>query len=214
MYKKIFNIFILITFFLNFLIVLYLLFFVHDINFIINRLDSYFYLANLSLLEWGLIYVALIAFNIPLSTFITLICGALFGPLKTFFVLLVASPTGSTIAFIINKFFFNQTKKTKYIKKKLKLSSNIINYKTILFFKIFPIIPFSWINIVASSFKNISTFKYFLINLVGCPLNILIFSNLGNSIYQMDIKKNLTITSILLLFILITFILKKNYFKK
>jgi uncharacterized membrane protein YdjX (TVP38/TMEM64 family) len=214
LFKKIFKILILITFFLNFSIVLYLFFFTQDFNFIINRLGSYFYLTNLSLIEWGLVYVAVIAFNIPLSMFITMICGALFGPLKTFFVLVVASPAGCTIAFIINKFFFKQTQKTEYIKKKLKLNSNIINYKTILFFRIFPIIPFTWINIISSSFKNISAFKYFLINLIGCPLNILIFSNLGNSIYQVDIKKSLTITSILLLFILVTFILKKNYFKK
>ena len=215
MIKNILKTIVFITFIINIAIIFFLFFIFESDNLSLIQFSKENFLAtDLNLIVFGLIYTFFVSLNIPLSTFITIICGALFGPIKTFFILLIASPAGSTIAFTINRFFFKDLKKIDEIKKKIKLDSKIVNYKTILFFKIFPLVPFSWINILSSSFKNITTLKYFIVNLFGCPLNILLFSNLGEAIYVKDVKKIAYVLLVILFFFLTTLLIKKYYFKK
>lgn len=218
MIKKILKFFFFLSLILNFLMIVSLLIINYNYG---NFLDNFKNVAleilvanNYNLLILGMMYFFFISFNIPVTTFITLLMGAIFGPLKTFFVLLIASPLGSTTALIYNRYFLKDLIAVEKIKKKTKLNLKLFNYKTILIFKIFPIVPFSWINVIASTFKEIKISRYFLINLIGCPFNIILFSNLGNSLVELNVSNILIIISSFILIFIMTFFLRKNYFKK
>lgn len=220
MIKKILKYCLFLTILFNFLIISFIFinnffnesFFYNLIEY--KRLVLNFFFENDYYQQYlSLIYFLLISFNIPLTTLITMTMGAIYGPLETFFYLVIASPAGSTVALINNRFFLQDSKFIDKIKYKVKLSNIYFNYKTILLLKIFPILPFSWVNIVASTFKEIKISKFFLINLLGCPFNIILFSNLGKSLINFDVLKILYFTLIILIFLIIGFLIKKNYFK-
>ena len=164
-----------------------------------------------------IIWILLQGFGSVLS----FLAGFIFGTYLGSLLVITASAIGCTLVYIISKAFFKEIIFDKYSKHYSKFINNF-NKNEFLYFMILrfiPGIPVQILNFLPVIF-NMKIKKFFLATLAGITIPKIIYVNLASSLAT-SIKNNpLNINIffskeiIFALFILITFIIVANYFKK
>ena len=164
-----------------------------------------------------IIWILLQGFGSPLS----FLAGFIFGTYLGSLLVITASAIGCTLVYIISKTFFKEIIYDKYSQHYSKFISNF-NKNEFFFFMILrlvSVIPHQILNFLPV-ICNMKIKSFFLATLAGITIPKIIYVNLASSLAT-SIKNNpLNINIffskeiIFALFILITFIIIANYFKK
>ncbi len=134
-------------------------------NFLNNYSELKVYTENnliLSCLLFMLVYILIVAFSIPIASFVT-ICGGVLLGWHSFYIILFAATIGSTIVFIAAKtilydFFKN---KTYSFFKKLEEGFQKNELLYLISLRLIPLVPF-WVVNVIPAFFNMRLKLYFI----------------------------------------------------
>ena len=115
-----------------------------------------------------LLYLLVVLLHIPGITALTLLCGALLGPLWGTICVVFSGSLGALIAFWIARYFLRDWVNAKFGHKLIQLNKGIeengFNY--LLFIRLFPIFPYIFVNMPAG-LTSIKTKDYFWATLLG-----------------------------------------------
>tara|TARA_B100002051_G_scaffold231656_1_gene229879 strand:+ start:1713 stop:2435 length:723 start_codon:yes stop_codon:yes gene_type:complete len=201
-------------------------FFKSNSEILINFKNSNLVFSSIIFIVFGIIWISVLqGFGSPLG----LICGYIFGPYLGTLIFSFTFALGASITFIVANYFFKE-----FIKEKIQNNFKNLNNKikenqffAVALLRFLGGIPIQIQNLIPVLF-DIKLKFYFLGTLIGVVIQALIVCSLGSAIEKkiyesdslpkiQDILKSqeiyLPILAILFLFIL-TFILRKYFFKK
>ncbi len=166
----------------------------------------------------GLIYTTVTALSLPLASGLSLMIGYLFGLGMGMAIILISATVGATLVFLGARYVFGEIAQRRIGKRGQKLmngfQANSFHY--LLFLRLVPLFPFWLVNLV-SAFTPIRTRTYIIATAIGIAPGCFVFTNLGQSIAQIDSLEGLislqTFGALALLgiFALIPVIIKKIY---
>ncbi|HUX78726.1 MAG TPA: TVP38/TMEM64 family protein [Alphaproteobacteria bacterium] len=137
----------------------------------------------LSILTFGTLYVLVAAASLPISAFLTILGGFLFGPFVSLIVVDLCATLGATLLFLIIKTTLGelfQEKATPWIKKmEAGFQKNAFSY--LLSLRLIPIFPF-WAVTIAAAFLNVPLRTFVLATLIGIIPGTFVYSLLGNGL--------------------------------
>ena len=131
------------------------------------------------------VYIAVVALSLPVSAFMTITGGVLFGPILGFVNAITGAVSGSFIPFFSARFASQDVleKKTGPWAKKMKrgFNNNALSY--LLTLRLIPIFPFAAINLVAALMQL--PFKTFFIGtFIGTIPATIIFVSMGVALQE------------------------------
>ena len=137
-----------------------------------------------------LLYIILILFGFSAGV-MTVTAGIIFNPYLAFALVMVASLTGATIAFLIGKHFRNKLKnleksnhkKIKKILKKIEDNSKNHGFMTILTLRI-AFVPFIWLSYLSGAVKEMKFKPFITATLLTNIFGAFVYIFLGFSITQ------------------------------
>ena len=193
-------------------------------DFFISYLNDIIYFTGeniyLTIIIYSLFLILYATFSLPGLIVFFIFSGYLFGIYIGYFVSIISISFGSLVFFIFSKYFL----KTLFHKYYKKYSQNINNYisnsssEYIIIFRLIPGTPLMVQNIILS-FLDISYLKFIITSILGFSPLILTCVIIGNKILDYQTIDNIndfnvfTFDFIILLFLIITIILIRIYFK-
>lgn len=172
-----------------------------------------------------IIFIIISNFHIMLGGLLLLmLLGALFGPIGGSLVGILSSFSGAISSFFISRYFFHDFFQKKYAKKLNTINKHLKNngFWYLLFLRFMPAVPQQTLHVIAGSSK-ISTADFLLATFIGLVPPCVIYSSLGNIIWNIADLNNITalknamiIYGLLLLFLLplIFYKIKTNHKKQ
>ncbi|MCX8515566.1 MAG: TVP38/TMEM64 family protein [Alphaproteobacteria bacterium] len=158
----------------------------------------------LTALGFMLVYIAVVAFSLPIASLLTLSSGFLFGTFVGGSLSVISATIGASIIFWVAK-----TSLGENIRKKAEQSQGI--YKRVaaalednvvagmLFLRLIPLFPFFLINIVPA-FYRVSLPIFFITTLVGIAPATFVYANLGKQLGDISSLRNLVSPQLILAF--------------
>ncbi|MEK9595278.1 MAG: TVP38/TMEM64 family protein [Rhodospirillaceae bacterium] len=139
----------------------------------------------ISALTITLIYVAVVAFSLPIASLVTLLCGFLLGQIWGTIVVVVGATTGAIIIFLATRSAFGAVLRRRagpFVGKlQAGFNANAMSYLLIL--RLIPIVPFWLVNIVPAMLGvRLHTFAW--TTFVGIIPGSFVFVGLGNGLGQ------------------------------
>ena len=160
--------------------------------------------------------------SIPGSPIFMASSGYFFGIYAGFFISIVSIVFGSSIFFLISRYFLSKTFPNIYLKYSSKISKYILNssYEYLIIFRMIPGTPLFIQNLCLSIVK-INIFKFILSTFIGLSPSIFIIVFVGSKLNNLSSLKNIKVANIfsiefllfvsLIIFLLIVRIIyKKN----
>lgn len=157
-----------------------------------------------TLIVYGLIYVAVTGLSLPGATILTLAGGALFGLFWGTIIVSFASTIGATFAFLAARYLFRDSVERKFGNSLQKFNNGIAKDGAYYLFtlRLVPLIPFFGINLVMG-LTSMKTSTYYWVSQVGMLAGTLVYVNAGTQLAKVkslsDITSPLLIVSFLLL---------------
>lgn len=98
------------------------------------------------------LYIGVVALSLPIASFLTVLAGFLFGSVSGTAIVAFAATLGTSIAFILNRFFFREFIVAKFEAKLTVINRELTNHglRDIFIVRLTPIFPFSLVTIAAS----------------------------------------------------------------
>ena len=174
---------------------------------------------------FGVIWVLLLGFAMPLLVF----AGFVFGKWWGILIVLTSTSIGAVLLYILVGYFFREAIKEKLAPKFSKLK-DFFNKNDILYFMSFRFVggggaPYAVQNVLPILF-NMPAKNYFIATFIGCAPSMFVTVSLGDGVEKViDQNTELSITSVLFspeiyipiiaffFILLIALIIKKSYFK-
>lgn len=147
-----------------------------------------------------LVYLIMALLQLPGITMITLLFGALFGPIISTFITLVLGTLNAFIVLILSRYFFHDYFQQKYHKYLKHFNAEFQTKGGIYIFllHITPILPYQLVNILAGLTK-VKMLHFIIATVLGIIPHAVIFSCLGSAIWQISSIKDLFTPQLLFL---------------
>lgn len=137
----------------------------------------------------GLIYISVTAFSIPVGTVLSLALGFLYGRWMGTFLIVISATIGATLVFWLARYLIADWARERLQENeqaaKLLNGFNADAFNYMLFLRLIPLFPF-WLVNLAPAFTPISTRTYILTTALGIIPGSFVFSNLGQSLGQIE----------------------------
>lgn len=172
--------------------------------------DDYFSLANLqsrqtnihsyyanhpalTLLTYGIIYIAITGLSLPGATILTLAGGALFGLLWGTVIVSFASSVGATLAFLAARFLFRDGVERRFADSLKKVNDGIAQDGAYYLFslRLVPLFPFFVINLVMG-LTHMKTGTFYWVSQVGMFAGTLVYVNAGTQLATIKSLSDIT----------------------
>lgn len=138
---------------------------------------------GLTITGFSILYIIVVACSVPISAFMTLLGGFLFGPILGTILAVISATTGAFLIFFAIELAFKDWITQKAIRginmMKQGFQENAFSY--LLFLRFIPIFPFWLVNIV-SALLAIPKCIFILATLIGTVPLSLIFTMIGNDL--------------------------------
>lgn len=132
-------------------------------------------------------YILISSLAVPGAAAFTLLGGALFGLIEGTLIISFASTIGSTIAFLISRYFLKDRTSQKFGGKLKKINRNLDKYgiQYLFFLRLNPIFPFFMINTIMG-LTNMPTRHFFWISQLGMFPGTLVYVNAGTQLTRIQ----------------------------
>eukprot|EP00877_Chromochloris_zofingiensis_P012554 jgi/Chrzof1/7552/Cz02g28050.t1 len=137
-----------------------------------------------------MLYVIMQTFAIPGTISLSLLCGALYGSTRGFFLIALISTLGSTACYCMSWCFGRpiahaiwKGKLDEFSAQIAKRKNDLLNY--IIFLRVTPILPNTFIN-VASPIVGVPLYHFIVGTLLGCLPNNFMAANAGDHLSDLD----------------------------
>lgn len=144
------------------------------------------------------VYVAAVAFSLPVATLLSLLIGFLFGRWLGTALIVGAATAGASLAFLAARYLFAAAAQQRMGAVGAKIAAgftaNAFNY--LLFLRLVPIFPFFLVNI-APALTGITLRTFVLATLVGIIPGSFVYANLGQALGRIDSTRELVSPEIL-----------------
>jgi len=158
----------------------------------------------LSVVLYCTIYIIVTALSIPGAVFLTLIGGAIFGLFYGTIWISFSSTTGATLAFLISRFFFQESVKQKFGANLANIEENLKKDGAFYLFsmRLVPAIPFFMINLVMG-LTPIKTLHYVLASWSGMLAGTIVYVNAGTQLSKLESLSGILSPPIIISFLLL-----------
>ena len=194
-------------------------------DYLISLKQSNFFLISLTFLIFTILWVLLLGFGSP----IFLLGGFIFGKWIGTILIVLGLSIGATLLYVLANYFFKDIIIEKFSKKFFKLKEKFKNneFSFFLIYRFIGGIPFSISNILPVLF-NIKVKNFFFGSVIGMTPQLFIGASIGAGIEKIinlneDLPNLLTILSTkdiyvpisgFIFFIVLTYLLRKKFYKK
>jgi len=142
---------------------------------------------NLTVVIYGLVYIAVTGLSLPGATILTLAGGAVFGILWGTVIVSFASSIGATLAFIAARFLFRDTVKSRFASRMKAIDEGIASDGAFYLFtlRLVPVFPFFMINLT----MGLTTLKvrtFYWVSQVGMFAGTIVYVNAGTQLAKID----------------------------
>jgi uncharacterized membrane protein YdjX (TVP38/TMEM64 family) len=146
----------------------------------------------LSLLLAFAVYVAAVAFSLPIATVLSLAAGFVFGRWFGTALIVLAATTGATLAFLAARFLFAEAAQRRLgplgAKINAGFTANAFSY--LLFLRLVPLFPFFLVNL-APALTNIPVRTFIGATLIGIIPGTFVYVNLGQALGRIESTQSL-----------------------
>lgn len=146
-------------------------------------------------------YILVSALALPGAAMLSLLGGSVFGFGQGVILVILAATVGSTLAFLMSRYFFKEQiearLKDKIIKINNELEENGIYY--LFFLRLNPIIPFVMVNSLMG-LTNMKTWPFFYISFLGMLPGTLLYVNAGAQLSKITAPSDLLTANVLISF--------------
>ena len=141
----------------------------------------------LTVVIYGLVYIAVTGLSLPGATILTLAGGAVFGILWGTVIVSFASSIGATLAFIAARFLFRDTVKSRFASRMKAIDEGIASDGAFYLFtlRLVPVFPFFMINLT----MGLTTLKvrtFYWVSQVGMFAGTIVYVNAGTQLAKID----------------------------
>jgi len=142
---------------------------------------------GLSVLIYGLIYIAVTGLSLPGATVLTLAGGAVFGLLWGTVIVSFASTIGATLAFLAARFLFRDAVKSRFGYRIQEIDEGINRDGAfyLLTLRLIPLFPFFMINL-ALGLTALKTRTYFWVSQFGMLAGTIVYVNAGTQLAKIE----------------------------
>jgi len=142
---------------------------------------------ELTVIIYGLVYIAVTGLSLPGAAILTLAGGAVFGVLWGTVIVSFASTIGATLAFIAARFLFRDTVKSRFASRMKAIDEGIAREGAFYLFtlRLVPVFPFFMINLT----MGLTTLKvrtFYWVSQIGMLAGTVVFVNAGTQLAKID----------------------------
>lgn len=158
----------------------------------------------LSVMIFCAVYILFTTLSLPGAALMTLLGGAIFGLVFGTIWVSISSTIGATLAFLISRYFFKESVKTKFGDKIKTIEENFAKDGAFYLFslRLVPVIPFFVINLLMG-LTPIKTHIYALASWAGMLAGTIVYVNAGTQLAKLESLKGILSPTIILSFILL-----------
>lgn len=153
---------------------------------------------------FGILYVIVTAFSLPIAAGLTLLGGALFGFIPALIIVSFASTIGASCAFLMVRFLLHDSIQKKYGKHLKKLNAGFKKEGTFYLFalRLVPIFPFFVVNIL-TALLPIRLSVFYIISQIGMLPGTAVYVFAGTEIGKINSLSDILSPTLLLAFALL-----------
>lgn len=142
---------------------------------------------GLSVVIYGLIYIAVTGLSLPGATVLTLAGGAVFGLFWGTLIVSFASTIGATLAFLAARFLFRDAVKARFGARLQAIDAGVHRDGWLYLFtlRLVPVFPFFVINL-AMGLTSINTKTFYWVSQIGMLAGTLVYVNAGTQLGQLQ----------------------------
>lgn len=158
-----------------------------------------------SLFLYIIVYLVNTLLQLPGTTLLTLLSGALFGKLGGFLLCLLSGTLNAVIVFWLSRYIFHDYFQKKY-KKQLKNFNKEFKRQGgvyIFLMHITPLLPYQLINVIAGLTK-VKTSIFTLASLLGIIPHALIYTQLGHMLWSINSLRDLLSPGLITIIIIVS----------
>jgi uncharacterized membrane protein YdjX (TVP38/TMEM64 family) len=147
----------------------------------------------LTIVAYGLIYIAITGLSLPGATILTLAGGALFGLLWGTVIVSFASSIGATLAFLAARFLFRDSVESRFTDSLKKANEGIAKDGAYYLFtlRLVPLFPFFIINLVMG-LTSMKTATFYWVSQVGMLAGTMVYVNAGTQLANIQSLSDIT----------------------
>jgi len=159
---------------------------------------------ELTVIIYGLIYIAVTGLSLPGATILTLAGGAVFGVLWGTVIVSFASTIGATLAFIAARFLFRDTVKSRFSSKMKAIDEGIARDGAFYLFtlRLVPVFPFFMINLTMG-LTTLKVTTFYWVSQIGMLAGTVVFVNAGTQLAKIDSLSGILSPAVLGSFVLL-----------
>lgn len=159
---------------------------------------------RLTIIIYGLVYIAVTGLSLPGATVLTLAGGAVFGLFWGTVIVSFASSIGATLAFLAARFLFRDTVKSRFGSRWQEIDEGVNREGTFYLFtlRLIPLFPFFIINL-AMGLTALKTRTFYWVSQVGMLAGTIVYVNAGTQLAKIDSLSGILSPALLGSFILL-----------
>ncbi len=142
---------------------------------------------QLTVIIFGLVYIAVTGLSLPGATILTLAGGAVFGLLWGTVIVSFASTIGATLAFLAARFLFRESVKSRFSSRMKAIDEGIERDGAFYLFtlRLVPVFPFFMINLTMG-LTTLSIRTFYWVSQVGMFAGTIVYVNAGTQLAKID----------------------------
>ena len=141
----------------------------------------------LTVVIYGLVYIAVTGLSLPGATLLTLLGGAVFGVVWGTVIVSFASTIGATLAFIAARFLFRDTVKSRFASRMKAIDKGIERDGAFYLFtlRLVPVFPFFMINLTMG-LTTLKVTTFYWVSQLGMLAGTVVYVNAGTQLAKID----------------------------
>jgi len=159
---------------------------------------------RLTIVIYGLVYIAVTGLSLPGATVLTLAGGAVFGLFWGTVIVSFASTIGATLAFLAARFLFRDAVKSRFGARWREIDEGVNREGAFYLFtlRLIPLFPFFIINL-AMGLTALSTQTFYWVSQVGMLAGTIVYVNAGTQLAKIESLSGILSPALLGSFILL-----------
>ena len=149
-------------------------------------------------LVFGLVYIAVAAFALPVAAMLSMLGGFLFGTWGGAALVLISATIGATIVFLLARSAFGETLRRKAGPLHARIAANMDDnaFGHLMFMRLVPLFPFFLVNLVAALF-DVRLRQFVVATLIGMAPATVVYANIGRQIGEISNPKDLVSSGVI-----------------
>ena len=143
-------------------------------------------------LVFGLVYIAVAAFALPVAAILSMLGGFLFGTWGGAALVLISATVGATIVFLLARSALGRPLRRKAGPLHARIAANMNDnaFGYLMFMRLVPLFPFVLVNLVAALF-DVRLRQFVVATLIGMAPATVVYANIGRQIGEISNPKDL-----------------------